>query len=116
MRWRRQALVSLVLLASAAPVSAQAAKPGASAAAQRAKVDVNAPDAQGTPPLHWAVRLDDATKVRSLLSAGADAKLANRYGVTPLTLAVTSGNPEVIKLLLDAGADPNAVDPAAETM
>src|SRR5262245_49790165 len=49
------------------------------------KPDVNAPDALGTPPLHWAVQLDDIDLARLLLTAGADAKLANRYGVTPLT-------------------------------
>ena len=80
------------------------------------KVDVNAPDAQGTPALHWAVRLDDLDLAKLLLSAGADATLANRYGLTPLTLAVTNGNPALIRMLLDAGADANAVDPAAETM
>jgi ankyrin repeat protein len=80
------------------------------------KVDVNAADAQGTPALHWAVRVDDVDLVRLLLSAGADPKLANRYGLTPLTLAVSGGNPALIRLLLDAGADPNGVDPAAETM
>jgi len=112
-------VVSMAIGVTAGPADAQnaAGRPTESSTkAGSAKADVNAPDAQGTPPLHWAVRLDDAAKVRSLLSAGADAKLANRYGVTPLTLAVTSGNPEIIKLLLDAGADPNAVDPAAETM
>jgi ankyrin repeat protein len=86
------------------------------AAPQGAQTDVNAPDVQGTPPLHWAVRFDDVAKVRSLLGAGADARLASRYGLTPLTLAVQNGNPEIIRLLLDAGADANAVDPAAETM
>ena len=99
------AFVLLMTLGVAAPVMAQSAQ-----------ADVNAPDAQGTPPLHWAVRLDDVARVRSLLAAGADAKLPNRYGVTPLTLAVQNSNPEIIRLLLDAGADANAVDPAAETM
>jgi ankyrin repeat protein len=80
------------------------------------KVDVNAPDALGTPPLHAAVRLDNADMARLLLAAGADAKLPNRYGVTPLTLATTNGSPAMMQMLLDAGADPNAVDPAGETM
>jgi len=69
-------------------------------------------DAQGTPALHWAVRVDDADLTRLLLSSGADAKLANRYGMTPLTLAVTNGNPTIIRLLLDAGADANALGDA----
>ena len=103
-QWRLAALLSIVLAASA------------SAHAQGAKADVNAPDALGTPALHRAVIHDDLAQVRALLSAGADAKLANRYGVTPLTLAVSHGNVEIIRLLLDAGADANAVDPAAETM
>src|SRR5688572_30593244 len=80
------------------------------------KVDVNAPDVQGTPALHAAVRYDDLDMARLLLTAGADAKLANRYGVTPLTLATTNGSPEMMRVLLDAGGDPNAVDPAGETM
>ena len=103
-QWRLAALLSIVLAASA------------SAHAQGAKADVNAPDALGTPALHRAVIHDDLAQVRALLSAGADAKLANRYGITPLTLAVSHGNVEIIRLLLDAGADANAVDPAAETM
>jgi ankyrin repeat protein len=80
------------------------------------KVDVNAPDAQGTPALHAAVRVDDLDLARMLLAAGANATLANRYGVTPLTLATTNGNPEMMRTLLAAGADPNAVDPAGDSM
>jgi ankyrin repeat protein len=80
------------------------------------KVDVNAPDGQGTPALHAAARVDDVDLARLLLSAGADAKLPNRYGVTPLTLATANGSPAMMKILLDAGADANAVDPAGDTM
>src|SRR5215207_1717625 len=80
------------------------------------KVDVNAPDVQGTPALHWAVRVDDVDLAKLLIAAGADAKIANRYGVTPLSLAASAGNPAMLRVLLDAGADPNAIDPAGETM
>src|SRR6185436_3427697 len=79
------------------------------------KVDVNAPGRDGTPALHWVVRVDDLESTRLLLRAGADARLADRYGVTPLALACANGNADIIRLLLDAGADPNSVDPAGET-
>jgi ankyrin repeat protein len=79
------------------------------------KVDLNAPGRDGTPALHWLVRVDDLEDARLLIRAGADAKLANRYGVTPLALACANGNADMIRLLLDAGADPNAADPAGDT-
>ena len=79
------------------------------------KVDVNAPGRDGTPALHWLVRVDDLDSVRLLLRAGADAKAANRTGVTPLYLACTNGNAPMIRALLDAGADANAPDPTGET-
>jgi ankyrin repeat protein len=78
------------------------------------KVDVNAPGRDGTPALHWLVRVDDLDSAKLLIRAGADARLANRYGVTPLYLACANGNAEMIRLLLDAGADPNAADPTGE--
>jgi uncharacterized protein len=79
------------------------------------KVDVNAPGKDGTPALHWVVRVDDLETAKLLLQAGADAKFADRYGVTPLYIACTNGNSAMIKLLLDAGADANSVDPTGET-
>ena len=79
------------------------------------KVDVNAPGNDGTPALHWVVRVDDLETARMLVQAGANVKLADRYGVTPIYIACTNGNAAMIKLLLDAGADANTVDPTGET-
>src|SRR5499427_629133 len=71
--------------------------------------------ADGTTPLHWAVRAGDSQTVDRLLREGADAKAADRYGVTPLYLACVNGDAAMIRKLLDAGADPNSKDPAGET-
>ena len=60
------------------------------------KVDVNAPGRDGTPALHWIVRVDDLETTSALLRAGADAKLVTRYGVTPLALAASNGNAAMI--------------------
>jgi ankyrin repeat protein len=78
-------------------------------------VDVNAPGRDGTPALHWLVRVDDLDSARLLIRAGADPRRADRYGVTPLSLACSNGNVEMIRLLLDAGVDPGAADPTGET-
>jgi len=79
------------------------------------KADVNVPGQDGTPALHWAVRVNDVPMARLLLEAGARASLPNRYGLTPLAIAAASGDATIIGLLLDHGADPNAPDPAGET-
>ena len=79
------------------------------------KVDVNAPGPDGTPALHWLVRVDDFETARRLVRAGADASKPNRYGVTPMQLACANGNAKMIALLLEAGADPNVVDRQGES-
>jgi uncharacterized protein len=79
------------------------------------KADVNAPGKDGTPALHWVVRVDDLDTARLLIQAGANVKLTDRYGVTPIYLAASNGNAAMIKLLLDSGADANTVDPTGET-
>ena len=70
-------------------------------------VDVNAAEADGTAPLHWAAYGERVDIARLLLSAGAVANVGNRYGVRPLSLACISGSAPVIAALLDAGANPN---------
>src|SRR5215813_1762416 len=79
------------------------------------KADVNAPGKDGTPALHWIVRVDDLETARLLIKAGADVKLPDRYGVTPIYIACSNGNAAMIKLLLDSGADANTVDPTGYT-
>lgn len=69
---------------------------------------VNAPDADGTTALHWAVFQDDLDSVEMLLGAGADANVANDLGVTTLSLACTNVNAAIVTRLLTAGASVNA--------
>ena len=80
-----------------------------------AKVDPNAPERDGTTPLHWAVYRDDLTVADLLIRAGARVATANRYGVQPLTLACVNGNLATVERLLGAGADPNAAQSNGET-
>ena len=78
-------------------------------------VDVNAPSADGTPALHWIVRMQDVDTARLLLKAGAEADRGNRYGVRPLHLAINNGDLETVRLLLAARADPNSADTTGES-
>ena len=56
------------------------------------KVDVNAPQVDGTTALHWAVRADDLDLADMLIRAGANVSAANREGVTALQLAAINGS------------------------
>jgi ankyrin repeat protein len=79
------------------------------------RIDVSAPQIDGTTALHWAANQDDLETANLLIRAGANVKAANRYGVTPLSLAATNGNGPMVELLLKAGADPNTTLPGGET-
>src|SRR5580693_3786045 len=89
--------------------AAMAPNPEAVRSLLKQKVDVNAPQPDGTTALHWAVRLDDLETADLLIRAGANVKAANRFGATPLSLAATNGNAAMIEKLLKAGENANAV-------
>jgi uncharacterized protein len=80
-----------------------------------AKADVNAPLADGTTALDWAVRADDLEMAGLLLKAGANTDAADRYGTTPLYLAILNGDRAMIRALLEAGANPNFRGEGGET-
>ena len=81
-----------------------------------AGADVNAADAEGTTPLHWAVWADDEATVEALLRARATATIANVFRVTPLSIAAERGNPNIVRRLIEAGARPVDVDPSGQTL
>jgi ankyrin repeat protein len=76
--------------------------------------DLDAPDRDGTPALHWVVRLGDADLVARLLAAGADVDAVDRHGVTPLTVAIGAGDAALVRRLLEAGADARRLDRVGE--
>jgi uncharacterized protein len=70
--------------------------------------DVNAPQADGTTALDWAVRQDDMETVDLLIRAGANVSAANHDGATAMYLACINGSAAMVEKLLKAGVDPNA--------
>src|SRR5437870_3215200 len=82
---------------------------------QQKKVNVNAPEADGTTALHWAVQQNDLEVAERLIQAGANVKAANDYGSTPMSEAAIVGNAAMIEKLLKAGADANSPNADGQT-
>ena len=75
--------------------------------------DINAKNAYGSTPLHWASRgqhFNDGAILRLLLTHGGDVNARDREGLTPLHEASKYGALEVARLLLEYGADVEAKD------
>jgi ankyrin repeat protein len=79
------------------------------------KADVNATEADGTTPLHWAVYQNDVDLVDRLIKAGANVNAMNEYGSAPLAEAAATGNTAIIEKLLKAGADPESPNADGQT-
>lgn len=115
----RLSLLATTVLFTAAPAFAQSSLADAIEEGRRATAfeliaegaDVDAPQGDGTTPLHWAVYKVDAELVGELLRRGAKADVTNEYGSSPLGEAVKLGDRALVERLLEAGADvesPNA--------
>ncbi|KAJ6268878.1 ankyrin repeat-containing domain protein [Bipolaris maydis] len=80
---------------------------------EMAEHNINAIDAMGRTPLHWAVVRNDIANVRRLLDRGADPnKAAERSGWTSMHFAARARNldPAILRLLLIHNADVDALD------
>src|SRR5438128_2278147 len=110
--------LTLLLALTVVATTAHAATTGVADAAMRGdhqalraaiarKADVNAPQADGSTALHWAVERDDLEAAGLLLEAGARVAARTREGVTPIELAAVNGSAAMLNRLLRAGADVN---------
>jgi ankyrin len=105
--------ISLLALLAAAPL-VDAVKSGDRATAMTLisqRADVNAPEVDGTTPLHWAVHHGDLELTQRLIRAGAKVNVKNEFGSTPMAEAAILGRADLLETLLKAGADvesPNA--------
>jgi ankyrin repeat protein len=116
MRSTTRVLVALVALVAMPALAYAAGSADAADAAQRKdltalrtlvskKVNVNAPQADGTTALHWAGALQRHRDGEAPAARGANPAVTNRFGASPLSEAALAGNVELIKALLEAGAD-----------
>jgi ankyrin repeat protein len=99
-------LVLAMALGAAAPL-VDAVKAGDNTAAValiEKRVNVNAPEPDGTTALHWAAHNGDVDLVQRLIRAGANVKAVNEFGATPMSEAAVLADPTLLGALLEAGA------------
>lgn len=71
-----------------------------------AGADLNAGDARGDTPLHWACVFGAVDMVSTLIDAGADVRALNDAGGTAFNAAATYGHPQLVARLLEADLEP----------
>lgn len=75
------------------------------------KVDINHQAIDGATPLLLAISLEKYEIAKTLIDAGANAKIGDINGITPLHLACQEGAMDLVKLLIE-----NKVDLKAKTV
>lgn len=78
-------------------------------------IDINAPDAEGTPPVIYAACFGHQDVVSSLLTNGALVDKQDRNQWTALMWAMTNKHKAITKLLLDHGASPDIKSSSGRT-
>ena len=79
------------------------------------KADVNAPQADGSTALHWAVYRGDHEAADLLIRSGANVGATNRVGIRPLWMAALYGAAPIVDSLVKAGAKVDERSPNGET-
>lgn len=120
--WRAQAREQTVLQATTDPLKdiddaadalTMAAMQGNRDAVQQlvaSGADVDAKDAIGVAPLHWAAFCGHGELIGKLIDSGADVHIRDQEGRTPLHVAAYESHLNVILRLIAAGADIMAPD------
>ncbi|KAF2005924.1 hypothetical protein P154DRAFT_518168 [Amniculicola lignicola CBS 123094] len=78
-------------------------------------IDINAVDAEGTPPLVYASCFGHEEVVETLIAAGANVDQQDKNQWSPLMWAMTNRHKNIVKLLLDHGASPEVKSSTGRT-
>jgi ankyrin repeat protein len=81
----------------------------------REYIDVDAVDAEGTPPLVYASCFGHDEVAEALIKEGAKVDVQDKNRWTPLMWAMTNRHKDIVKLLLDFGASTDVRSSAGRT-
>ncbi|KAI9708456.1 MAG: hypothetical protein M1820_003917 [Bogoriella megaspora] len=79
------------------------------------RIDINGPDAEGTPSLIYASCFGHQDVVSQLLDAGANVDRQDRNQWSALMWAMTNRHKDIAKILLDHGASPDIKSSSGRT-